>query len=190
MLSRRRTQPRRALASMPVRRAITIAVPPEQVYAFWRDVENLPSFMSRLVSIEELGPRRSLWHMRAPAGKLLQWEAEIVEDIPDTTIGWRSLPGAAIRHQGRVRFRPAPGSRGTEVTLEVQYEAPAGELGRWFASLTRPAAGIQIENDLRRLKQILEVGEVVCSDASAHRGLHPARPEPFATLSQQKDGQP
>ncbi len=176
-------------APKPVRRAITIAVPPEQVYAFWRDLENLPSFMTRLVSIEPFEARRSHWRAHGPAGTFLQWDAEIVEDLPNSLIRWQSLPDSVIRHQGRVRFRPAPGLRGTEVSLEVQYEAPGGRIGRWLSSLTREVVGIHFENDLRRLKQLLEVGEIVCSDASAHRGLHPARPEPVAKLAQ-KDGEP
>jgi uncharacterized membrane protein len=134
--------------------------------------------MNRLVSIEPLEVRRSHWRARGPAGTLLEWDAEIVEDLPNSIIRWRSLPGSVIQHEGSVQFRPAPGLRGAEVSLEVQYEAPAGKLGRWLSSLTREAVAVHIENDLRRLKQILEVGEIVCSDASAHRGLHPARPEP------------
>lgn len=184
---RARTTP--ALAPRPIRRAATIAVPPEQVYAFWRDPENLPSFMNRVVSVEPFEARRSHWRARGPAGTLLEWDAEMIEDLPSSSIRWRSLPGSVIRHQGSVRFRPAPGLRGTEVSLEIEYEAPAGELGRLLSSLTREAVAIHIENNLRRLKQILEVGEVVCSDASAHRGLHPARPESAAKLVQ-KDGEP
>jgi uncharacterized membrane protein len=90
--ARQRSAPLRALAPKPVRRAITIAVPPEQVYAFWRDLANLPSFMPRLVSIEPIDPRRSQWRARGPAGKLLEWDAEIVEDVPDELIRWKSLP--------------------------------------------------------------------------------------------------
>jgi len=196
-LARRRAGPMAARTPKPVRRAITIAVPPAQVYAFWRDLENLPSFKPRLVSIEPLDPRRSRWRARGPAGKLLEWEAEIIEDIPDRLIRWESHSHSPLRHRGSVRFRAAPGLRGTEVVLEIQLEPPAGglareiasEIGRWFASLTSQAIGIHLQNDLRRLKQILEVGEVVCSDASAHHGLHPARPEPSIRLVE-KDGAP
>jgi uncharacterized membrane protein len=166
-----------ALAPNPVGRAITISVPPEQAYAFWRELENLPAFMPRLVSVTPLDPQRSRWCARGPAGKLLEWEAVIVEDVPDELIRWHSVPGAAIQHRGSVRFRPAPGLRGTEVSLEVQYEAPAGELGRRLSALTNEAVGLHMQNGLRHLKQILEVGEVVQSDASAHPGLNPARPK-------------
>jgi len=179
-----------ALAPEPVQRAITIAVPPEQAYAFWRELPNLPSFMPRLVSIEPLDPRRSRWRARGPAGKLLEWEALIIEDIPDQLIRWHSLPGSAIQHRGSVQFRPAPAGRGTEVSLEVQYEIPGGQLGRRLSTLTNEVVGVHIQNNLRRMKQILEVGEIVCSDASAHRGLHPARPEPMAKKIEGKDGSP
>jgi uncharacterized membrane protein len=106
----------------------------------------------------------------------VEWDAEITEDRANELIAWRSLPGAEVDNVGRVRFVPAPGGRGTEVHVELSYRPPAGVLGATFAKLFGEAPEQQIEGDLRRLKQVLETGEVVHSDASIHRGAHSARP--------------
>jgi uncharacterized membrane protein len=109
----------------------------------------------------------------------VQWEAEIVLDRPNEAIGWRSVEGStSIPNRGVVRFSPAPGERGTLIYVELKYEPPAGTLGAAFAKLFGEEPGQQIASDLRRLKQVLETGEVVHSDASIHRAPHPARPSP------------
>ncbi len=160
----------------PVRRTVTIAVTPERAYDFWRALPNLPRFMPRLESVEELGAGRSRWRVRGPLGKTLQWEAEIVDERPNERLRWRSVAGAEVSHHGEVRFRPAPGRRGVEVTVDLSYLPPGGELGRAAAFFSTEAIGIELERDLQRLKQLLELGEIVQSDASAHPGRHAAQP--------------
>jgi uncharacterized membrane protein len=162
----------------PVRRTITIAATPERAYSAWRELKNLPTFMNRVASVEELDARRSRWRVAGPLGRTLQWEAEIIEDRPNECLRWRSVRGAGadVVHDGAVTFRPAPGGRGTEVGIELSYVPPAGELGRAAAGLSNQALGVELERDLRRFKQLLELGEVVHSDASIHRGLHAAQP--------------
>ena len=91
-------------------------------------------------------------------------------------ISWRSIGGAGVANSGVVRFLPAPGERGTEIHVEASYEPPAGAFGRMLAHVAGQEPSQQVEGDLRRLKQVLEIGEVVQSDASIHRGMHPARP--------------
>ncbi len=181
--SRRLSRPetRAALArprprGIRVRKAITINRPPEAVYAFWRDFENLPSFMFHLESVRELDQRLSYWKMRAPFGTSVEWTAEIVEDRPNELISWRSVEGADVSNAGRVRFVPAPGGGGTEVQLDVSYDPPGGAIGATIAKLFGQEPNQQVDGDLRRVKQVLEVGEVVHSDASIHRGMHPAQP--------------
>jgi uncharacterized membrane protein len=159
-----------------VRRDITIAKPPEEVYRFWRNFENLPRFMEHLESVQILDERRSHWRAKAPAGAGVEWDAEIIEDRPNELIVWRSLDGADVPNTGSVRFVPAPGGRGTEVNVELRYDPPGGKLGATVAKLFGEEPGQQVDGDLRRLKQVLETGEVVHSDASIHRGMHPARP--------------
>jgi uncharacterized membrane protein len=161
-----------------VRKAITINRSPEEIYRFWRSLENLPQFMDHLESVRELDQRRSYWKVRAPLGTTVEWTAEIAEDRPNELISWRSVEDAQVPNSGKVRFVPAPGGRGTEVHLDISYDPPAGTLGATLAKLLGKEPGQQIEGDLRRLKQVLETGEVMQSDASIHRGPHPAKP-PF-----------
>lgn len=162
-------------AGVEVTRSVTVNRSPEEVYGFWRNFENLPRFMAHLKSVEVQGSR-SRWCAKAPAGTSVEWDAEMVVDRPNEAIAWRSLPGADVPNEGAVRFVPAPGGRGTEVHVELSYEPPAGKVGALVAKLFGEEPGQQIEGDLRRFKQVLETGEVVHSDASVHRGMHPARP--------------
>ena len=159
-----------------LRRSITVNRSPEEVYRFWRDFENLPRFMAHLEAVQVLDERRSRWVAKAPAGSKAEWDAEIVEDVPNQRIVWRSLAGSEVPNEGSVRFVPAPGGRGTEVHVELRYRPPGGRFAATVAKLFGEEPGQQVAGDLRRFKQVMELGEVVHSDASVHRGMHPARP--------------
>ncbi len=159
-----------------VTKAITVNRPPEEAYRFWRNFEQLPQFMAHLESVRMMDDRRSYWRAKAPLGTTVEWSAELVEDRPNELIAWRSLEGTDVPNSGRVRFTPAPGGLGTEVTVELKYDPPAGIIGATIAKLFGEEPSIQVDGDLRRFKQVLELGEVVHSDASIHRGMHPARP--------------
>ena len=159
-----------------VKQQITIGRPPEELYRFWRDFQNLPRFMEHLESVRVIDDRRSRWTARAPAGGSVEWDAEIIEDRPNERISWRSVGDADVPNSGTVRFLAAPGGRGTEVHVELRYDPPGGKLGALVAKLLGEEPGQQVNGDLRRLKQVIETGEVVHSDASVHRGMHPAQP--------------
>jgi uncharacterized membrane protein len=150
----------------PVKRAITIARPPHEVYAIWRNVERLPEFMTWVESVRDLGANRSHWTVKTPAGVSIEYDAEITEDVPNRRIAWRSVAGSMVPNCGTVTFLDAPGNRGTEIVVELQVAAPLG----------KTIASSEAQGDLRRLKQILETGEIVKSDASIHKGPHPAQP--------------
>ncbi|HEX2870076.1 MAG TPA: SRPBCC family protein [Polyangiaceae bacterium] len=156
-------------------RSITINRQPEVVYGYWRFLENLPSFMAHLESVRVEGDT-SVWRANAPAGTTVEWRAEVTLDEPNRRIGWRSLEGSTVPNRGVVRFEPGPGGRGTVVCVELKYELPGGAISALLAKLFGEEPGQQISGDLRRLKQVLETGGVVHSDASIHRGVHPARP--------------
>ena len=156
--------------------AITVNCPVEAAYEFWHNFQNLPRFMNHIGSVRATAPNRLHWTAKGPAGLEFQWDAEIVDNRPNERIAWRSLPGGDVESHGAVEFRPAPGDRGTEVIMELRYEPPGGRVVERLAQLFGKALEVQIERDLRAFKQILEVGEVVHSDASIHRGPHPARP--------------
>jgi uncharacterized membrane protein len=168
----RRTEPR----GVHVMKTITVNRPPEEVYSFWHDFQNLPRFMSHLESVQVMGERRSHWKAKAPAGQTVEWEAEVIDDQPNELISWRSIEGADVNNAGTVRFKAAPGGRGTEIHVDLRYDPPAGKLGAMIAKLFGEEPGEQIGGDLRRFKQVMETGEVVHSDSSIHRGMHPARP--------------
>ena len=156
------------------RRAITIRKPVQEVFAFWRDFTNLPRFMRHLESVTMRDERRSHWVAKAPPGRLVEWDAETTELVENELIAWRALEGADVWNAGTVRFRPAPGGRGTEVRVDLEYDPPFGKLGSKVAMLVREEPGQQVQDDLRHLKQVLEIGEVVLSDASKHEHPHPA----------------
>jgi len=163
----------RQAGAVHVSKAITIHRPIEEVFAFWRDLTNLPRFMAHLEEVRVLGGGRSYWRATAPAGMHVEWEAELIEDRPGSSIGWCTLPGADVAHWGRVIFREAPRGRGTEVHVELHYDPPAGSLGYVMAKLLGEEPSQQVGDDLHRLKQVLEVGEVVRSDAAPEGRMRP-----------------
>ncbi len=159
------------------KRSITVRRSPEEVYGFWRDFQKLPQFMRHLESVTVLGGGRSHWKAKAPAGQTVEWDATTTEDVPNERISWRSDEGAAIYNAGTVRFERAPGDRGTEVRVELEYDPPFGKLGSKVAMLFREEPGQQVQDDLRHFKQVMELGEIVLSDATKQRGMHPAAPD-------------
>jgi uncharacterized membrane protein len=159
-----------------VKSAITVARPVGEVYGFWRNFENLPRFMSHLESVQVLDGRRSHWTAVGPAGIRLEWDAETVEDRPNEVISWRSLPGGQMDTVGYVRFRSAPGNRGTEIAVEMRYDPPGGVVGATIAKLFGESGQEVVTRDLLAFKNVLETGEVVYSDSSIYARPHPARP--------------
>jgi uncharacterized membrane protein len=149
-----------------VRAAVTVRRPTEDVYRFWRDLENLPSFMHHLQSVTTGADGRSHWVASAPVGRPVQWDAQITEDRPGERIAWQSLPGSAIQNGGSVEFTPASNGDGTEVRVRIGYQMPGGALGKAAATLFGESPDQQVNDDLRRFKQILETGEVLRSDGS------------------------
>jgi uncharacterized membrane protein len=160
-----------------VRRSITVNCTPAEAYAFWHNFENLPRFMQHLESVTVDGDGYSHWKAKAPAGKSVEWDAQLVADRPNEMIAWRSLPGSDVHHEGRVHFGAAPGGRGTEIHVELRYDPPAGSIGATIAKLFREEPSQQVKDDLFHFKQVMEVGEVVMSDATQRRGPHPAQPD-------------
>jgi uncharacterized membrane protein len=148
---------------------------PEQAYSFWRNFENLPQFMQHLESVESLDENRSRWRANI-LGRRFEWIAQIDQDLPNELITWRSVAGSDVANAGTVFFEPAPGRRGTIVRAEIRYDAPGGALAAGLAKLLRKLPRQMIEDDLRAFKQVLETGEVIQSDASIHRTMHPAQP--------------
>ena len=145
-----------------VERAVTVNRPREELYQLWRDFENLPRFMEHLesVQVDDADPTRSHWVAKAPMGQTIEWDSEVIEDRDNELLVWKSLPGSSVESMGRVEFADAPGGRGTIVRVSMEYNPPAGSLGAAFAKLFGEEPAIQINQDLRHFKQIMETGEV------------------------------
>ncbi len=146
---------------------VTVNRPVEELYAFWRDLENLPRVMPHLESVTTTGPGTSHWVARAPFGAAVEWDAEVVDDVANERISWRSVPSSQIENAGTVRFAPAPARRGTEVTVEMEYRAPGGPIGAAVAMLSGKEPRQQVADALRRFKQVMETGEPILSEATA-----------------------
>jgi uncharacterized membrane protein len=141
---------------------------PEEAYKFWRDFENLPLFMRHLESVKVISENRSRWIALGPLDKRITWEAEIVADRTNEAIAWRSLPDSDINVDGVVNFRTAPGDRGTLLTVAVVYQPPAGALGRALARILGKDPGFLMRQDLRRMKALIEAGEIPTVEGQSH----------------------
>ncbi|MFT3895941.1 MAG: SRPBCC family protein [Anaerolineales bacterium] len=146
-----------------VERAVTINKPREELFRIWRNFENLGRFMQHLKYVrvdESSGGKRSHWVAKAPLGKEIEWDSEITEERENEYLAWKSLPDSIVQSGGSVRFEDAPGGRGTIVQVSMQYHPPAGSMGAAFAKLFGEEPSMQIRDDLRRFKQIMETGEI------------------------------
>jgi uncharacterized membrane protein len=155
---------RRALSGsrgIHVRESVRLECPVDEVYRFWSRLENLPTFMENLAAVTDLGGGRSHWVARGPSGVRVEWDAEIINEIQNKVLAWKSLPGGDVVSAGSVTFEPARGSdSGTQLTVTLQYEPPAGRFGKLVASAFGSEPSQTIREDLRRLKQLLEAGEI------------------------------
>jgi len=149
-----------------MRRSIAINRPREELYRYWREFQNLPNFMYHLESVQQLDDQRSHWVAKGPAGKRVEWDSEITSERPNEAISWRSLEGADVYNAGSVEFEQRPGGRGSIVRVDLEYRPPGGVAGTAFAMLFNQSPEQQVYDDLHRFKQIMEVGEVVRSDAT------------------------
>jgi uncharacterized membrane protein len=143
-----------------VEKGLTVNRPAGEVYRFWRNFENLPRFMDHLESVTVIDETRSHWVAKAPAGTKVEWDATIHNEIEDELIAWRSLPGADVNNAGSVHFTPTADGSCTEVVVVLSYDPPAGKLGAAVAKLLGEEPSEQVDDDLRRFKQVMEASEV------------------------------
>jgi uncharacterized membrane protein len=140
--------------------SVTINRPIEDLYRFWRNLENLPQFMRHLDSVEKMTDTISHWRAKGPAGAIVEWDAEVFNEVPPKLIAWRSIEGADVVSAGSVNFDDGGPGRGTRITVNLQYSPPGGKLGAKVAKLFGADAETEIREDLRRFKQLIETGEV------------------------------
>jgi len=143
-----------------VREAVRIERPVNEVYRLWRQLENLPRVLTHLEQVKELGDGRSHWIARGPADLGVEWDAEIINEVENRVIAWRSLPQSDVVTAGSVTFKSVRGGRGTELSVHLQYAPPAGRAGAFLARIFGREPNQTIREDLRRMKQVLEAGEI------------------------------
>jgi uncharacterized membrane protein len=151
-----------------VSRSVTIRKPVEEIYRIWKDIGSYPRFMENIESVKDLGNGRSHWVAKGPLGRKVEWQSEITQDEPNHSVSWRSIEGSDYNTSGTVTFKPAPGDRGTEVTLMLAYEPPAGQIGRAVAALFRSTPTQQARQDLISFKQMMETGEIATPEIRKH----------------------
>ncbi len=147
-------------AGVHVDESVTINEPVETLYRFWRNLENLPRFMRHLESVERVTDTLSRWQAKGPGGSAIEWTAEIINEVPNQVIGWRSIEGSDVVSAGSVNFDDAGPGRGTRVRVHLQYSPPGGKMGAAIARLLGRDPASEIREDLRQFKQLLEAGEV------------------------------
>jgi uncharacterized membrane protein len=147
-----------------IERAVTIDREPSELFRYWRDFRNLPRIMNHLESVTIYDDRHSHWVAKAPLDQRVEWDAEIVRELPERLIAWRSTANAQVPNGGSVHFTPAPGGRGTELRVVLVYWPPAGKLGRVIAMMLGEEPTLQMEDDLRRFKMQMEAGEVATGE--------------------------
>jgi uncharacterized membrane protein len=139
---------------------ITVNVPKDQVYAYWRELSNLPKFMSHLSSVEEISSDQSIWKAKTPGGLVdLKWNAEITREEPGVYIGWNSIEGSMIDNAGKVEFKDTLSGTGTELHIEIDYFPPAGSIGRGIASLFNSVFEKMIREDIQNFKNHVETAD-------------------------------
>ena len=143
-----------------IKQTTTINRPAGELYAYWRNVENAPHFMTNIESVQTTGEGTSHWVANAPFGQTFSWDSQIINDDPGRLIAWKSLPGSDIHQAGTVRFEQASGTRGTVVTVEQNFEIPAGFFGLTIAKILGQDPDTQVRENLRHFKQLMETGEI------------------------------
>jgi uncharacterized membrane protein len=158
-----------------IQEALTVNRPRTEVYNYWRQLSNLPLFMKHLEEVRVEDEQHSHWKLRLPADAgTVEWQAEIVEDKPGELLTWNSVEGSDIDTAGVIAFSDAPGDRGTEVHATIYYRAPGGNIGKVAAKLFQKAFEIQVRQDLRRFKQMLETGETSTIEGQSAAREHTA----------------
>jgi uncharacterized membrane protein len=153
-------------SAMDLTGTTTIRTSPDELYRFWRQLDRLPTFMAHIDEVTTTGDRTSHWKVSAPFGRTVEWDAEITDEDPGRSIAWKSVGSGVVDNEGVVRFNPAPRDQGTEIHATIRYTMPGGKLGEAVARYFGEDPHQQLDDDLRRLKQVIETGEVIRSDGA------------------------
>jgi uncharacterized membrane protein len=139
--------------AIKVERSVTVDAPPEKLYAFWRDFSNLPRFMKYVESVRVLDDRRSHWVVAVPGGRRIEWDSEVINDVPNELIAWKTVGHSDVAHAGSVHFDAVPG--GSVVRLVIDYEPPGGRPGHLLSKILRVSPDKLIAEHLKRFKRLM-----------------------------------
>lgn len=156
-----------ARRAVKIEDSVTVLRRPEELYRFWRDFSNLPLFMRHLVSVHCTDDQHSHWVARTPGGKTVEWDAVIVNDVPNQIIAWKTVGDSDVAQAGSVHFRSAPGDRGTEVRIAIDYELPGARIMSSIAKLFGHAPDALLQEDMQRFKEYMESGEVPATEGQS-----------------------
>jgi uncharacterized membrane protein len=148
-----------------IKTAVIVNKPVSEVYAFWRNLNNLPLFMKHIKSIEVINEFISEWTVNVVGG-FIKWKSEIVHDVPNERIGWKSEPGTLIENAGNVNFVEID-QFNTEVHVVISYHAPVGKIGESVAHLFNPLFEKVIKEEIHNFKDYIETGEVSTAKGQA-----------------------
>ena len=154
-------------AAVKCKRTVTIQRSAQDLYTYWSQLENLPLFMRHLVSVKGNADGISHWVAKGPAGKNVEWDARVINAVPNELLAWESLPDSQIKNAGSIHFHPAPPGRGTEVTVQLSYVPPAGAVGKMVATFFGEEPNMQIADDLIRFQALAETGEIPTTKGQA-----------------------
>jgi uncharacterized membrane protein len=160
---------KREVSPLHVRATLVVERSREELYRFWRDLSNLPRVMPHLQSVEILDGARSRWVAQGPGGVPIEWVSEIIDDRPNDRLAWRSLDESDVYNAGSVRFDPVPDEQGTYVTVELLYDPPGGTIGASLSKLLGSDAEVEIQDDLRAFKELMETGEIASRKGHSSR---------------------
>lgn len=142
-------------SNINVRAHVIVNKPREEVYAFWRSLENWPLFMRHLENVDELDNTTSAWTMKMPGVGDIRWEAQIVKEEKDSELSLASVAGAPIGTTTKINFSATPGNA-TRVDVMLSYRAPLGPIGERLSRLLTPAFREKIEADICNFKHYIE----------------------------------
>jgi uncharacterized membrane protein len=160
--------------SVDVQKTITIHAPVDRVFGYWAELETLPTFMDHVQSVKLTSDRRSHWSVRGPFGRSIEWDAELTRFLPNEVIAWRTVRGARVKHAGIVRFESIDDGRATRVNVRMTYNPIVGQLGHAVAAMFGVDARKSLDDDLLRLKSLLEQGKATAHGREVMRDTAPS----------------
>lgn len=165
----------KALHGEPIHEtSISILRPAIEVYNFWKDLNNLPKFMKHLKSVEPRSETISHWKWKALKDQVeVSWDSEIIQDVPGSLVAWRTVGDSQVTHEGWVTFTEEAFDRGTTVRIQLAYDPPGGTLTHFIEKLLGESPEAALRDDLRRMRQLLETGELATIEGQPHGGQDP-----------------